>query len=113
MEVSINMKEKIEQITIYFVAILLVFVTLLLIILMTYIVDNSFKDHETILAGCIGFIGAIIGGFITLFGVNKTIHENRRLDIAKTLPVRIVETQNIINKFKDRANFLNIDKRRF
>jgi len=92
------MKEKIEQITIYFIALLLAFVALLLIILTTYIVNNSFKDHETILAGCIGFVGAIIGGFITLFGVNKTIHENRRLDIAKTLPVRIVEAQNIIDR---------------
>lgn len=35
--------------------------------------------EPTIAAGFIGFTGAVIGGIITLMGVNKTIQENRKI----------------------------------
>jgi len=56
-----------------------------------------FIDSETITAGLIAFVGAIIGGYITLIGVNKTISENRRKDDLISLATKL----NAINKIRD------------
>lgn len=68
-----------------FIVLLLIFVMLLVTILISYIVYNTFTDWETIIAGCIGFVGAILGGLITLFGVKITINHNNEKEQHKTL----------------------------
>jgi len=62
-----------KWITNIIITLFLVFVALLLTILIVYIVNDSFKEQDTILAGCIGFVGAVLGGLITLLGVKLSI----------------------------------------
>lgn len=60
--------------------ILIASVLLMNILLVAGMMKMFFGWDTTILAGAIAFIGAILGGAITLIGVNKTIKENRRKD---------------------------------
>lgn len=62
-----------EWITNIIITLFLVFVALILTILIVYIVNDSFEEQDTILAGCIGFVGAVLGGLITLIGVKLSI----------------------------------------
>lgn len=43
------------------------------------------KIDTTLLAGIIAFVGAIIGGFITLIGVKRTIESNRLIENQKKI----------------------------
>lgn len=65
--------------------VMLISVLLVNILLVTGIMKLFFGWDSAILAGVIAFIGAIIGGSITLIGVNKTIHENRKEEELKTI----------------------------
>ncbi|MFJ6207320.1 hypothetical protein [Lysinibacillus sp. NPDC092081] len=78
-----------NRITNIIITLFLVFVASLLTILIVYIINVSFKDQDTILAGCIGFIGAIIGGSITLIGVNKTIENNNLSKKLSDAPIKL------------------------
>ncbi|WP_333880372.1 hypothetical protein [Lysinibacillus capsici] len=71
-----------------FISLLLVFATLLLTILIIYIVNQSFGDKDTILAGCIGFVGAFLGGVLTLFGVRMTIMKQEEERIKEKIHYR-------------------------
>jgi hypothetical protein len=64
---------------------------------------------DEILAGIIGFIGAIIGGVITYLGVNKTLnHRDQELFMTNaTEKLMIIDNQiNIYNKFLNSAFLL-------
>ncbi|MFJ7918101.1 MULTISPECIES: hypothetical protein [unclassified Lysinibacillus] len=58
--------------------VLLITVSSTMILIFTVVIINllSIKDY-TIIAGLIGFVGAIIGGSITLIGVTRTIEADR------------------------------------
>ena len=56
------------------------------------------KDY-TIIAGIIAFVGAVIGGTITLVGVNKTLLENRRRE-------RLIQIPEIIKILKEEVQFI-------
>ncbi|MFJ8517693.1 hypothetical protein [Lysinibacillus xylanilyticus] len=90
-----------NRITTIIITLFLVFVALLLTILIVYIVNDSFKDQETILAGCIGFIGAIIGGAITLIGVNNTIQSNKELAFKNNIPKVLVNIEELDFQLRD------------
>ncbi|MGR6904786.1 hypothetical protein [Lysinibacillus sp. G01H] len=80
-------------------ALLLIFVILILSILTIYIVKNSsFIESETVLAGCLGLVGAIVGGVVTYLGVKETIQENRREDNENKLPKKIIRANNLIGQ---------------
>ncbi len=50
------------------------------ILLLGYILNLIFNWDTTIIAGIIGFFGAVLGGVITYVGVNKTLrHRDREL----------------------------------
>lgn len=66
-----------ESIVWSFIVALMIFTVVLMIIMIIYIVNRAFIESETILAGLIGFIGAIIGGIVTYRGVLLTINEQR------------------------------------
>ncbi|MGE7984915.1 hypothetical protein [Lysinibacillus fusiformis] len=95
------MNKYVKWITNIIVTLFLVFVALLLTILIVYIVNDSFKGQDTILAGCIGFIGAIIGGAITYVGVNKTLEEQRKKEEVKALERKYFAIQEFILELDD------------
>ena len=62
---------------------ILIWTSLLVTIIAGWCLKEFFKWDTTIIAGVIAFVGAIIGGAITLLGVRKTLdnnnlHEERR-----------------------------------
>lgn len=99
-EVNEKMGRYLKWIFNIFLFLLLMFVILLLTILIIYIVNNSFKSSATILAGCIGFVGAIIGGVITLQGVKYTIDNTNKIRELDAIPGKIEK----INKFRTSLN---------
>ncbi|WP_312130777.1 hypothetical protein [Lysinibacillus capsici] len=95
-----------------FIVLLLIFVLLLLTILIAYIVYNTFADWETIIAGCIGFVGAILGGLLTLLGVRITIKETRRDREKELLPKKITTInyeRSFISKTLLEIEYLDVD----
>lgn len=68
-------------------------------LLLMNIVKELYHWDTTIIAGVIGFIGAIIGGILTFIGVKYTlIHQekNRKLEV---LPVKINNSWKIVKQF--------------
>lgn len=96
-----------------FIVLLLIFVLLLVTILISYIVYNTFADWETIIAGCIGFVGAILGGLLTLLGVRITIKETRRDKEKEILPQKLatinVEKNYVIQTLSEIDNLYSDD----
>jgi hypothetical protein len=61
------------------------------IIILLFLIGMFFKVDTTIVAGVIGFSGAIIGGAITLIGVKSTIDYQIKRDRLEKLPGMIVD----------------------
>ncbi len=59
----------------------------------------SVKDY-TLIAGIIAFIGAIIGGSITLIGVKMTIENEKRRDEIRSIPSKIRAVNDLLDKIK-------------
>ena len=57
---------------------ILVSILLIDILFLAGLIKVFFKGNSTIIAGVIAFIGAIIGGYITYLGVNKTLEHRDR-----------------------------------
>lgn len=61
--------------------------TILLVLLVTgWIMIEFYSWKDTIVAAIIAFVGAIIGGSITLIGVNNTIKSNKELALKNSIP---------------------------
>ncbi|UNT55101.1 hypothetical protein [Lysinibacillus capsici] len=61
--------------------------TILLVFLITgWIMIEFYNWKDTIVAAIIAFVGAIIGGSITLIGVNNTIQSNKELALKNSIP---------------------------
>ena len=74
------------------------------ILLLGYILNLTFKWDTTIIAGIISFIGAVLGGVITYFGVNKTLrHRNREL-FLETATEKLILSDDLIQKHKTYLN---------
>ncbi|MEO4053393.1 hypothetical protein [Solibacillus sp. CAU 1738] len=69
----------------YIIFISLLILNMLLIFFGVYTYFFDVKDY-TLVAGIIAFFGAVIGGSITLIGVNKTIIEARRKESLSQIP---------------------------
>lgn len=78
--------------------IMLLSVILVNALLITGMMKMFFDWSPTILAGVIAFIGAIIGGSITLMGVNKTIQEGRRKEELESYLLKLQYTNTLTNK---------------
>ena len=85
-----SLKEEIE-------IILLSLIGLSLLLLFVGIFTNFFKWKDyTLLAGILGFSGAIIGGLITLKGVRETIKFTKKTDDQSKKPEKIKNATELI-----------------
>ncbi|MFJ7971305.1 hypothetical protein [Psychrobacillus sp. NPDC096389] len=64
-------------------------------VIIGYVAKVYFVESETIIAGCIAFVGAVIGGAITLLGVNKTIQDSRRKEELQKIPLKLKLIEDI------------------
>ena len=69
--------------------IMLISVILFNILFISGMTSEFFEDRDTIIAGVIAFIGAVIGGSLTLIGVNETIQEGRRKENRETALLKL------------------------
>lgn len=91
-------------------AVIIITVLTTLLILGMVLIEFEALD-TTLLAGIIAFVGAIIGGSITLIGVNKTIEFTRKEENLKKIPDRIIIIEKIIQKLKNFKSNLEITRR--
>ncbi len=76
------------------------FICLLELIVILGILSLIFGLGETIVAGLIAFVGAVIGGGITYFGVNKTLkHRNSELFLQNATE-RLASLDYLVSVFK-------------
>jgi len=59
----------------------------------------GYEDSATVLAGMLGFVGAIIGGTITWLGVNKTIENSNKIEKNKLLKAEYEANMQTIRVF--------------
>ncbi|MGI8351690.1 hypothetical protein NiCM35_18205 [Niallia circulans] len=65
-----------------------------------YILHELYNWDTTIIAGVIGFVGAVLGGAITYYGVNKTLrHRNIEL-FLETATEKLLLVDELIQNFK-------------
>ncbi len=83
---------------IFFTIILSLFLGDLLIY--TGLLNMFFEDRETIWAGIIAFIGAIIGGAITYYGVRLQIHHREKEMFLGTASESLKKMNILINSLK-------------
>jgi hypothetical protein len=68
------------------------------LIILLFLIGLFFKVDTTIVAGVIAFVGAIIGGAITLIGVRQTIEFQIRKDRMEKLPEIILNSWKVYKK---------------
>lgn len=78
------------------------------VVILTGSVFYFYKGADTLIAGIIAFIGAIIGGSITLIGVKMTISETKRKDDVELLETKIFAGEYLIEELTE---ILSISKR--
>lgn len=85
---------------------------MLVTILISYIVYNTFTDWETVIAGCIGFVGAILGGiiagFVTLEGVKRTINFTNDIEFNNKKPEKIKAAHKLVSSLDFFDAYLNV-----
>ncbi|WP_339212953.1 hypothetical protein [Solibacillus sp. FSL W8-0372] len=64
---------------------LYIFIITIIIVVLSGSIYYFYKDSDTLLAGIIAFVGAIIGGSITYLGVIYTVNENKKESDSKQL----------------------------
>ena len=64
---------------------ILIWTSLLVLLITGWIMIEFYNWKDTIVAAIIAFVGAIIGGLLTLFGVKITINHNNEKELHKTL----------------------------
>ncbi|MED4369472.1 hypothetical protein ABE332_07270 [Bacillus licheniformis] len=86
-----------------FVFLFILFSLILVDLLIFAGVIKSFfgKIDTTLYSACIAFIGAIIGGGITYYGVKKTIKANEDLNYKNELPEKILSIEEVINNVRE------------
>lgn len=76
---------------------ILIWTSLLVLLITGWVMIEFYNWKVTIVAAIITFVGAVIGGSITLIGVRKTIIDSRNKDYIRDIPERI----KITNKEKE------------
>ncbi|MEF3330575.1 hypothetical protein [Oceanobacillus oncorhynchi] len=69
-----------------------------MIFLMFFLMYFMFNFSKEIVTGLIAFVGAILGGFITLFGVKLTIENNEKQKAKEELPIKILNMEKAVNE---------------
>lgn len=71
-----------------------------MIFLMFFLMYFMFNFNKEIVTGLIAFVGAILGGLITLFGVKLTIENNEKQKAKEELPKKILNMDKAVNKIE-------------
>lgn len=79
----------------YIVYVVIISIFLADIIMYAGLIKIFFNGNETIIAGVIAFVGAVIGGALTLIGVQYTIQIQRKKDRLEKLPELIINSWKI------------------
>ena len=81
----------------------IILISVLLVDLLLYsgLVHVFFDGDKTIIAGIIAFIGAIIGGFITYLGVNRTLEHRDREVFLSTVIERLYNIEKMYDKYNN------------
>lgn len=69
-----------------------------------YILHELYNWDTTIIAGIIGFVGAVIGGAITYYGVNKTLRHRDRELFLETATEKLIFADDLIQIHKEYLN---------
>lgn len=110
------MELKKDSLFIAFISLLIL--NMLIIFLGVYSYFFGITDY-TIISGIIAFVGAIMGGSITLVGVNKTIQRDirkeyyekleQRANLKHVVSIRLSELRNFLNEAKKEVPSDNIN----
>lgn len=84
--------------------IIILFLLLGDVLLFGHILNELFNWDPTIIAGSIGFIGAILGGAITYYGVNKTLKHRDRELFLETATEKLLALENLIDQHSEYLN---------
>jgi len=74
---------------------ILIWASLLVLLITGWVMIEFYDWKDTIVAAIIAFVGAVIGGSITLIGVNRTIRESRRKDEIEKIKSDIFTLSNL------------------
>ncbi|MER2000966.1 MAG: hypothetical protein ABS882_14465 [Lysinibacillus sp.] len=80
---------------------ILIWTGLLVVLISGWICIEFYNLNVEIMAALIAFLGAIIGGFITLFGVRRTINENQKLNFKNRIPEKVVNAEKICRMYNE------------
>ncbi|MCL7871041.1 hypothetical protein [Bacillus altitudinis] len=83
---------------------IIIFLILVDLLVLLAILDVLFEDLVTIWAGIIAFVGAIIGGAITYFGVKLQIKHREKELFMETANEKLVQMNILINSLKPMFN---------
>ncbi|MFJ8517697.1 hypothetical protein [Lysinibacillus xylanilyticus] len=84
---------------------ILIWTSLLVLLITGWIMIEFYDWKDTIVAAIIAFAGAVIGGSITLIGVNLTIKQNKEIEKNKGRNKKVAYLLNLgneLNRFKER-----------
>lgn len=70
------------------IILLYIFIITIIVVVLSGSIYYFYKDSDTLLAGIIAFVGAIIGGSITYLGVIYTVNENKKESDSKQLALK-------------------------
>lgn len=86
---------------------IIIWTSLLVLLITGWIMIEFYNWNDTIVAAIIAFVGAIIGGSITLIGVKMTIIETRRKDELELIEAKIFTGEYLIEEL---SKLLSISK---
>ncbi|GAB0167466.1 hypothetical protein LSPCS325_09030 [Lysinibacillus sp. CTST325] len=93
---------------------ILIWTSLLVLLITGWVMIEFYDWKDTIVAAIIAFVGAVIGGSITLIGVNLTIH-NSRLDAkrkeAKLEYIKLHQLSKMLDKLCAEVSFNRMEER--
>lgn len=80
----------------------LLILNMLIIFFGVYTYFFNVKDY-TLIAGIIAFIGAIIGGYITLMGVRQTIEASVKIEYKSKIPDKVQSIYMVKNHLEKKC----------
>lgn len=102
-----NLNERIEE---FIPLIIIVSILLIDILFVAGLINVFFKGNTTIIASVIAFIGAIIGGYITYYGVNRTLEHRDREVFLSEATEKLMLLEAFIDKYKKFFNTASLNR---
>lgn len=95
------MKDEINR---YIPYLILISILLADLLIYTGLIKIFFDGSDTIIAGVIGFVGAVLGGVITYRGVNKTLKHRNREVFLSTATEKLAVIDQLITTYQKYLN---------